>query len=82
MTDKLVIALAQLNPTVGKIGANLEKPDEEKAAEEGTDLLTSNFTLADTRPRTSFESRNLFHRYGAPLRHLLPKQVMMVQRCF
>ena len=73
MTDKLVIALAQLNPTVGKIGANLEKLREtrKKAAEEGADLiLTRNFTLADTRPRTSFVSRNLFHRYGAPLRRL------------
>ena len=41
MTDKLVIALAQLNPTVGKIGANLEKLREtrKKAAEEGADLI-------------------------------------------
>ena len=41
MTDKLVIALAQLNPTVGKIGATLEKLREtrKKAAEEGADLI-------------------------------------------
>ena len=41
MTDKLVIALAQLNPTVGKIGANLKKLREmrKKAAEEGADLI-------------------------------------------
>lgn len=41
MTDKLVIALAQLNPTVGEIGANLEKLREtrKKAADEGADLL-------------------------------------------
>ena len=99
MTDKLVIALAQLNPTVGKIGANLEKLREtrKKAAEEGADLIltselyTCGYPPEDLvrrqrqmciRDRTSFVSRNLFHRYGAPLRRLPPKQVMVDQRCF
>ena len=41
MTDKLAIALAQLNPTVGKIDANLNKLRgiRKKAADEGADLL-------------------------------------------
>ena len=57
MTDKLVTVPAQLNPTVGKIGANLEKLREtrKKAVKEGADLiLTSELYTADTCPRTSF----------------------------
>jgi len=39
MTDRLTIALAQLNPTVGAIAANLEKARAVAAAHRGADLV-------------------------------------------
>jgi NAD+ synthase len=41
MTDKLIITLAQLNPTVGRVDANLDKLREarRKAAADGADLI-------------------------------------------
>ncbi len=39
MTDRLVIALAQLNPTVGAIEANLDKARAARAAAEDADLI-------------------------------------------
>ena len=39
MTDRLIIALAQLNPTVGAISANLAKARAEVAKLSGVDLV-------------------------------------------
>ena len=39
MTDALVIALAQLNPTVGDIEGNLDRIRRARAAASGSDLL-------------------------------------------
>ncbi len=39
MTDRLIIALAQLNPTLGAINANLEKARQARAAAKDADLI-------------------------------------------
>ena len=39
MTDRLIIALAQLNPTLGAINANLAKAREARATAKVADLI-------------------------------------------
>ena len=56
MVDRLRVALAQLNPTVGDVDGNLAKvrAARAEAAKQGADLmLTAELVLADTSPRTS-----------------------------
>ena len=62
MTDKLTIALAQLNPTVGRLDANLEKLREAraKAAAGGADLLLTSELYACGYPPEDLVRKPLF----------------------
>ena len=62
MTDKLTISLAQLNPTVGRIDANLAKLREarRRAAEDGADLVLTSELYACGYPPEDLVLKPLF----------------------
>ncbi len=52
MVDRFRLALAQLNPTVGAVEANLAQARDARATAAADGACCPNFTLPDTRPRT------------------------------
>ena len=62
MTDKLTIALAQLNPTVGRLDANLDKLRDAraKAAASGADLMLTSELYACGYPPEDLVRKPLF----------------------
>ena len=87
MTDRLIIALAQLNPTLGAINANLAKAREARVTAKDADLVLfpelfpavlTGFTLAFARALGEYGSV-IFIAGNMPMKSEITPLLIMVQ---